>query len=264
MTTLTSLSESDVHHWVDAAHEQWARGLEFRELRRGAQAVSDLYVHKRKAGGLSDKAANGRGKRAAFVVYFGGLHLLLVQAWMAEVEPPSLDTVWDFGCGPGIVGAAAARWAGGARLTATDRVGAHLEVAAWTARQLGVKARTMKVGLPEAVARVSRPSLLTFGWVLNELTDADRDATVDALASKLQKGCSALIFAPLSLRASPWWPDVARRLRRATSADLHEAEFRFQPNRPQCIADLDRATRLNHHTLGARVLFVPTAASARA
>ncbi|HCH61689.1 MAG TPA: hypothetical protein DFR83_02715 [Deltaproteobacteria bacterium] len=262
---MTALTRAEVSQWVDAAHARWARGLEFRELRRGAQAVSDVYVHKRKAGGLAERAVDGRGKRAAFVVYFGGLHLLLVQDWMSGQAPPTVDRILDVGCGPGVVGAAAARWCGGVRLHASDRVGRHLEVAAWTARQLGVKARTSKATLPTVLESARPSSLVTLGWVLNELPSADRDATFSMLVRVVRKGAGALIFAPLSLRASPWWPELARTLRRATTEPLHETEHRFQPERPSLIADLDRATRLNHATMGARVMYVaPSRDSSRA
>jgi SAM-dependent methyltransferase len=248
---------------VDAAHARWARGLEFRELRRGAQAVSDVYVHKRKSGAIAQRAADGRGKRAAFIVYYGGLHLLLVQHWMEQRPAPIVERVLDHGCGPGVVGAAAARWCGGARLTASDRVGRHLEVASWTGRHFGLKVQTRKQNLPGAIGIPSVPSLLIFGWVLNELSDPERQSSIERMARAIRAGSGALVFAPLSLRASPWWPDLARSLRRVRADGLIEEEYRFQPDRPRLIADLDRATRLNHQSLGARVLYVPPRSDVR-
>ena len=260
---MTPLSGAEVHAWVDAAHDRWAKGLAFRELRRGAQAVSDVYVHKRKSGVMAHRAADGRGKRAAFVVYYGGLHLLLVQDWMAQRPAPSIERVVDHGCGPGVVGAAAARWCGGARLTSSDRVGRHLEVAAWTGRHFGLKVQTRKQTLPAAIAAADARSLLTFGWVLNELSDTERATSIARLTRVVRAGAGALVFAPLSLRASPWWPELAHGLRRACPDGLVDQEHRFRPDRPQLIADLDRATRLNHQSLGARVLYVPPRMDAR-
>ena len=254
---MTALTRADVASWVDAAHARWARGLEFRELRRGVQAVSDVYVHKRKSGGLAERAVDGRGKRAAFVVYYGGLHLLLVQDWMCDHAPPEVKQIVDVGCGPGVVGAAAARWCGGVRLSASDRVGRHLEVAAWTARHFGVKARTSRASLPTVLESVNDSALCTMGWVINELSPADRDATFAAISRVVRRGSGMLVFAPLSLRASPWWPDLFRTLRQASAGQVQESEHRFQPERPPIIADLDRATRLNHAAMGARVMYVP-------
>ena len=136
------LTTEDVHRWVEAAHKQWASALTFKELRKGVQAVSDLYVHKRARGGLSKRAIDGRGKRAAFAVYYGGLHLLLVQSWTHLRPPPGTVDVADVGCGSGVVGAGIARWAGASQLMASDIRGDHLQVAAWTARRLGLRART--------------------------------------------------------------------------------------------------------------------------
>lgn len=251
------VTEEEVHRWVEAAHEKWACDLTFRELRRGVQAVSDLYVHKRGKGGLSRKAADGRGKKAAFAVYFGGLHLLLVQAWTGSHLAVEGVEVEDMGCGPGVVGAAVARWVGAPRVASSDIRGDHLQVAAWTARRLGLRSRTRKAGLPGAITNTGRrPTLWCFGWVLNELSDSEREATTAALKARIERGDGVVVFAPLSTRASPWWSKEVRRLR-AVSPDLVEQEFRCRPELPALLKDLDRATRLNHQELGARVLYVP-------
>ena len=181
----------------------------------------------------------------------------------AEPEQSWEDTGLSARCGPGVVGAAAARWCGGVRLVSSDRVGRHLEVAAWTARHFGLSARTSKATLPSALERVSGTALVTLGWVLNELSPNDRQATFDMLVRVVRKGAGVLVFAPLSLRASPWWPALTRSLRQARGAAILEGEHRFAPERPQLIADLDRATRLNHATMGARVMFVPPAEASR-
>lgn len=254
---MAGVSEEEVHQWVDAAHKKWARDLTFQELRRGVQAVSNLYVHKRGKGELSRKAADGRGKKAAFAVYFGGLHLVLVQAWTASQRAVEGVEVEDLGCGPGVVGAAVARWVGAPRVASSDIRGDHLQVAAWTARRLGLRSRTRKAGLPGAISSTCRrPTLWCFGWVLNELSDSQRAATTSALKARIERGDGAVLFAPLSTRASPWWSKEVRQLR-AVSPALLEEEFRCRPKLPDLLKDLDRATRLNHQELGARVLYVP-------
>ncbi len=52
--------------------------LTFPEVRRALQALSSLYVERRErmAGG---GALEGRGKRAAFALYYGAMHFLLVR-----------------------------------------------------------------------------------------------------------------------------------------------------------------------------------------
>lgn len=62
-----------------AALEARQRGeLSFQEIRRALQALSSLYVERREriAGG---HALDGAGKRAAFALYYGPLHFLLVR-----------------------------------------------------------------------------------------------------------------------------------------------------------------------------------------
>ena len=253
---MSALTVHDVHAWVEAAQARWASDLQFRELRRGVQAVSDLYVHKRATHSLSDRAVDGRGKRAAFAVYYGGLHLTLLQAWLAERDPVAIDQVWDPGCGPGVVGAAVARWGACKKVHASDRVGRHLEVAAWTGRQLGVRTQTRKAELPRVLERTRGVGIVTLGWVLNELDDSLREATLTALIRRLRAGSGVLILAPLSLRASPWWPQAVQKLR-AARPDACAEEYRLQPELAPLLADLDRASRLNHRTMGARVFYAP-------
>ncbi len=249
------LTEQEVAAWTIAAHDRWARDLTFQELRKSVSAVSDWYVHKRSTENLGDRATDGRGKRAAFVVYFGSLHLLLVQAWLAERPPVRASAVVDLGCGPGVVGAAVARWCGASRVWSSDRLGAHLEVAAWTGRALGVKLQTRKAALPSAVPSIREPTLLTLGWVLNELDDETRAHTIVQLRRAMADGAGVLVFAPLSTRATPWWSNVVAQLTEATP-DAEEGIFRCRPVRPPLIVDLDRATRLDHREMGARYLFV--------
>ena len=249
------LTEQDVADWTAAAHDKWARDLTFQELRKSVSAVSDWYVHKRGTDRLGDRATDGRGKRASFIVYFGTLHLLLVQAWLAERPSVRAKAVVDLGCGPGVVGAAVARWCGASRVWASDRLGGHLEVAAWTGRALGVKLQTRKVALPSAVPSIREPSLLTLGWVLNELDDDTRAQTVVALRRAMAEGAGLLIFAPLSTRATPWWSAVVTQLTEGYP-EAEEGIFRCRPNRPPLVVDLDRATRLDHRELGARYLFI--------
>jgi len=119
-----------------------------------------------------------------------------------------------------------------------------------------VKVQTRRTELPGVLDRLKGTGIITLGWVLNELSEDAREATLRGLVRRVRAGNGVLIFAPLSLRASPWWPDAVRTLR-SVRPNLDEEEYRCTPLLPQILADLDRATRLNHRTLGARVLYVP-------
>ena len=65
--------------WVEALQRRHRQTLTFAEVRKGLQALSSLYVERRQkiAGGA---ALEGAGKRAAFALYYGPAHFLLVRA----------------------------------------------------------------------------------------------------------------------------------------------------------------------------------------
>ena len=84
--------------------------LTFPEVSRALRALSSAYVERRKK--LSEGAAlSGAGKRAAFALFYGPLHHLLV-AHVVEALPAvvrRVRTLVDLGCGTGAAGAAWAR-----------------------------------------------------------------------------------------------------------------------------------------------------------
>lgn len=254
---MTAPTEAEVAAWVTAAHERWAGSLTFRELRRGASAVSDLYVHKRQSS-VTAKVADGRGKHAAFIVYYGGLHLLLVADWLRRTSPPAALPVVDVGCGPGVVGAAVARWCGAPSLLAGDVVGRHLQAAAWTAKHFGVPVKTRRGALPGVLRGKGpqQPTLYTLGWVLNELDEDAVQECIQALAHRVEQGHGVMVWAPLSTRVTGWWSGLESAIRR-TGVPMSAGIHRCRPERPPLIADLDRATRLKHDELGGRVLYAP-------
>ncbi len=101
--------------WVEALERRHRQSLTFPEVRRGLQALSSLYVERR--GKLATGAAlEGAGKRAAFALYYGPAHFLLVRAAVRALGAgaPALRTVLDLGCGTGAAGAAWALEAGAA------------------------------------------------------------------------------------------------------------------------------------------------------
>ena len=64
--------------WLEALEKRHLGGLTFPEVRRALQALSSLYVERRDR--LATGAAlEGAGKRAAFALFYGPLHFLLVR-----------------------------------------------------------------------------------------------------------------------------------------------------------------------------------------
>jgi hypothetical protein len=242
--------------WVAAEAARAEADLRFADVRRGAQALSSLYVQKRGQGGLARKAADGVGKQAAFASYYAPLHFFA--AWHAARDAGLVPagsagwTVTDLGCGTAPVSAAVladAPEAGRAR---------GLDVAAWVPRAalrtwaaFGVAGRARVGRLPGALPKLGPKDLVVAGWSLNELEPADRDAVLVRIAQGLQRGAGLLLLEPLSTRAVPWWPAAAAAL---TANGAREAEVRVAFDRPEWVARLDQATGLDHRVVGARVL----------
>jgi len=88
--------------------------LGFAEVRRALQALSSLYVERR--GRLASGAAlESEGKRAAFALFYGPLHFLVVRGMVRALgaSSPPPGRIVDLGCGSGAAGAAWALEAGG-------------------------------------------------------------------------------------------------------------------------------------------------------
>src|SRR5579864_8026439 len=90
--------------------ERHLSDLTFSEVSRSLRALSATYVERRRKiaeGG----ALSGAGKRAAFALFYGPLHYLLIRDIVgslpgAAAAPPTL--VIDLGCGTGAAGVALA------------------------------------------------------------------------------------------------------------------------------------------------------------
>ena len=171
--------------WLAQAEQRYLADLTRPELGRALRALSSCYVERRGKLG-SGHALDGRGKRAAFALYYAPLHFLTVReiaralAGTAPEAPrphPSLDPtapsvrVLDLGCGTGAAGAA---WAlvTGAEVRGTDVNAWAVAEAEWTYRTLGVRgtARRGDVVRPPRCRRT--PSTVLAAFVVNELLRA--------------------------------------------------------------------------------------------
>lgn len=248
--------------WTEALHDKWAANLTFQELRKGAQAVSDVYVHGRAKGGLAKRAVDGRAKRAAFACYYGVIHAIVVSELFGPRGPlriPAGVRCLDFGCGPGALGAGLA--AGGAEPSSVhglDLVGANVEMARWTYDWWGLTGGARVGRLPRALGTPRTTDLIGFGWCVNELIPADRKALWGPLQAAVVAGSGILLIEPLSRRAVSWWSEAERALCHDGAKSI---EFRVRVDLPTRVRDLDRATGLNHSEVGARVLFKPPGGS---
>ena len=135
--------------WFDALERRHLINLSFAEVRRAVQALSSLYVERRSRI-QPGSALNGAGKRAAFAMFFGPLHFLLIRAIVQALQAraPEKSTILDLGCGTGVAGAA---WVLESdpppKLIGIDRNPWALEESRWTYQSLGVRGVTRNADL---------------------------------------------------------------------------------------------------------------------
>src|SRR5712691_9684615 len=138
------MRDDDFVHWFEALDKRHLRILNFSEIRRGVQALSSLYVSRRERLDRNS-ALDGAGKRAAFAVFFGPLHFLLVREIVRALDArvPRGTAILDLGCGTGVAGAAwALEAAPQTKLIGVDRNSWVLREAKWNYQHFGLRGST--------------------------------------------------------------------------------------------------------------------------
>ncbi|HBZ70812.1 MAG TPA: hypothetical protein DEP35_14190 [Deltaproteobacteria bacterium] len=244
--------------WLEATRGRYLPPLTFSEVRKGVQALSSLYVERRSGGRIAARAAAGEGKRAAFATYYAPLHFLMAHRALAGRAAEAFSrvrVVHDLGCGTGAAGVAAAT------LLSSPPTFHGIDLSSWaldeamlTAHAFGLKARTRRAALPEALPRAGAEDLLVLGFVVNELDSDPRERLLRGIETGLTRGARLLVLEPLALSAAPWWPAWAERLARR---GVEERTLRCALELPAFVHEMDRACGLDHRELRARVLLGP-------
>jgi hypothetical protein len=245
--------------WLEETSSRHRRELTFTEIRKGVQALSSLYVERRHEGGLAPRAIEGRGKRAALATYYAALHFLTVHHALRMVgdEIPAPERIVDLGCGTGAVGAAAAvTLEAGCPILGCDRSGWALGEARETWSAFGLAGRAQRVDLPKGTPQPAAGDLWCCGWFVSELTPGEREQIHRRLITAIRRGARALVVEPLSTRVSPWWEQWIETF---VAEGLRSELVRVAITRPRFIAQMDKAARLDHQVVGARVLIGPQA-----
>ena len=239
--------------WMAALEARHLGELRFADVTRALRALSSNYVERR--GRLEDGAAlSGAGKRAAFALFYGPLHYLLLQAIVTTL-PAAIDVagpIVDLGCGTGTAGAA---WAVGCRvrpsLIGLDR---HPWAAAetnWTYHAMGLRGRARVADI--VTSPFPRAAAYLAAFVLNELRDDARRAILSSLLDRARRGASVLVVEPLAKTAVPWWPAATRDV---LAAGGRADEWRVDVTLPDVVAKLDRAAGLRHRQVSGRSLWI--------
>jgi len=240
--------------WIAALEARHLAALTFSQVSRALRALSSTYVERRQklAGGA---ALSGAGKRAAFALFYGPLHHMLV-THIVETLPAarrSISTLLDLGCGTGASGVAWARSCEKPpRVIGIDRHPWAVGEAARTYRAFGMAA-TLRQGDIATANLPKGPAAILAAFTLNELADPAREALLAHLVSRASHGDRVLILEPLAGFVARWW----NRWRDAfESAGGCADEWRLRTELPPIVAKLDRAAGLDHREITGRSLWL--------
>ena len=259
---------SRLDHWMQALERRHLADLQFAEVTRALRALSSTYVERR--GGLREGAAlSGAGKRAAFALFFGPLHYLLVHAMVTRL-PGALEavsprrekasgrpTLVDLGSG---TGAAGAGWAVACEQPpAIHGVDRH----PWAVAEANAAYRDLQLDGRAIVGDIGRQPLpngraYLAAFALNELSDEARHHVLARLHDRAAKGDAVLIVEPLAKGVAPWWSaDLAPFVALGGRFD----EWRIPVPLPPLVAKFDRAAGLRHQELTGRSLWIAGAST---
>jgi hypothetical protein len=246
----------------DERFTRWLTSLEARhladfrvaEVTRALRALSSAYVHRRQT--LTAGAAlNSAGKRAAFALFYGPLHLLTIGQILRSVAggAPAPSEIVDLGCGTGVGGAAWALCAGGApRILGIDRHGWAVEESRRTYRELGLRGHA-RTGNLNRLPATKPSSAVIAAYVLNELSDERRGMLELQLLDAATRGTRVLIVEPIARSLTPWWDEMAARV---TALGGRADDWRFPADLPPLLQLLDKSAGMHHDEQTARSLYL--------
>ena len=246
--------ESHLSRWFDALQARHLAELTWPEVTRALRALSSAYVQRR-AKLAAGAALDGRGKRAAFALFYGPLHFAAVWSVLERLRADGevtgrARTVVDGGCGTGAAGAAWALATG----TSPSVLGVDVHPwavteAGWTYGFFGLDARARRGDL--ASLKRDPASALVAAYTLNELESSARDRVLEtALAGTGE----LLVIEPIARGVAPWWDAAAGAVRaRGGRAD----DWKLPLEMPERWRLLDRAAGFRRDHLTARSLWLP-------
>jgi SAM-dependent methyltransferase len=247
----TGGDDTPFHRWMADLEARHFAELTFPEVSRALRALSCAYVERRRK--LSEGAAlSGAGKRAAFALFYGPLHFLLIRHVAESLTSgrPSTRSIVDLGCGTGVAGAAWGSSAGGAvEVVGIDRHPWAAEEARRTYRAFDLNAKTRVEDLTKS--RWPDRSCVIAAFAINELDESARQTVGERLRAHVSRGGQAVVVEPLAGFVAPWW-NAWRAGWEAQGGNA--AEWRVRPELPALVAKLDRAAGLDHRELTGRTL----------
>jgi hypothetical protein len=252
----------DLNAYLAALEKRHLANLTRSELTRALRALSSCYVERRDklAGGA---ALDGAGKRAAFALFYGPMHLLAIHAIARELRM-SAGSIHDIGCGTGVGGAALALASDATpTVSGIDRNPWAVTEANWTFRELGVRGRASvgdaAAGFPSL--QVSKGSaMLLLAYSANEIAEPSRMSVLDKVAAAVGNGAQLLVVEPIAKRDRGWWKGWAERL---APLGVDEREWRLPANLPPLLREIANGAGLDPREHTARTLSTGRAAGPR-
>ena len=255
-------------NWLEALEHRHLANLTMSEVARALRALSSCYVERR-AKLAEGGALSSAGKRAAFALFYGPQHLLILRE-ILKALPESIDEITDIvdlGCGTGAAGAAWASAAGATSIRGLDRHPWAIAEAAWTYRQFQLHSRVVHANIAaldpvqhkRSVVSVRRGTGVLAAYAANELAPDGRARLLAWLLDAKAHGARVLIVEPIARRlmpsspGGPWWNEWQTAVERAGGrAD----EWRFPVYLPPTQRALARAAGLGERELTARSLLM--------
>lgn len=244
--------------WLQALIARHTGNFSRPEFLKAVRALSSRYVEDRARLGRRSPL-DSAGKRAAFAGFYAPLHYVTLTSVLGALgESMTATRLIDLGCGTGV---AALAWADAATspssITGIDESAWALDEMRWNCRTRGLVCHTHRMSLVDALEREltgsRRAALSTTGvvcaWSLNELTTGDLDRMRTALIEAHGRGARILVVEPMATSAVPWWESWRDAV---VAAGGRADEWRFAPNLPDVLAELDDAAGFRREALTAR------------
>ena len=252
---MTAASQDErVGKWLTALEARHLADFRVAEVTRALRALSSAYVQRRQK--LAAGAAlDSKGKRAAFALFYGPLHMLtvshIIRAVGADRPPPG--EILDLGCGTGVGGAAWALSSGNSpRIVGIDRHPWAVDESRWTYRELGLRGNA-RIGDLARLPSADASTAVVAAYTLNELSEERRRRVLAYSFDAAARGARVLIVEPIARAVTPWWDEVAADVQ---ALGGREDEWRFPADLPPLLRLFDKSAGLDHQQLTARSLYL--------
>lgn len=249
-----SAQDDDFTRWLARLESRHLADFRVAEVTRALRALSSAYVQRRQK--LAAGAAlSSAGKRAAFALFYGPLHLLTIAHIVRAVGggSPAPTHIVDLGSGTGVAAAAWALCAGKSpAILGIDRHPWAVEESRRTYRDLNLRGHA-RVGDLKRLPPLASSGAVIAGYTLNELSDGHRGAVEMHLLEAAALGTRLLIVEPIARAVTPWWDETAARVK---GLGGREDDWRIPVDLPPLLRLLDKAAGLHHQELTARSLYV--------